>query len=345
MPRSKRQWVSQDVGCYHIISRVAGGAFLFDDYHKEYFLHLLERLATAFFVEIHAFVIMSNHFHILATGLEYEASIASKEELLRRYRLIYGKTAEPPPGSVDSCNEIAPDDDGGIERLRCRLGSISRFTQELKQIFSRWYNQTYDRKGYFWGDRFKSVIISKGEAQLDCSAYIDLNPVRANIVTKPEEYRWSSLGLRVRQPGRAQRLLRPLSILPFSPATKKNCKESKNYVMPPFRPVLLNKRSLEHNSSYRDFVYVSGGIENPLDYRNNACPGIYDEIVSYYKKFGMADRFRYRIKNLSEGIALGNYDLIANIQKELKRKHIRPRPLMGKGNHCSWAFTTRVYRS
>jgi putative transposase len=42
------------------------------------------------------------------------------------------------------------------------------------------------KKGYLWGGRFKGVIIFKGEAQLTCSAYIDLNPVRAGLVDRPQ---------------------------------------------------------------------------------------------------------------------------------------------------------------
>jgi REP element-mobilizing transposase RayT len=70
MGRSKRQWVSQQVGSFHIISRAAGGTgsdFILQDQEKEYFLKLLERFASGFFVKVHTFAIMSNHFHILAT--------------------------------------------------------------------------------------------------------------------------------------------------------------------------------------------------------------------------------------------------------------------------------------
>jgi hypothetical protein len=42
---------------------------------------------------------------------------------------------------------------------------------------------------------------------VSCGAYIDLNAVRANIVEKPEDYRWCSLGMRVRAPKQARRLL------------------------------------------------------------------------------------------------------------------------------------------
>ncbi len=69
--------------------------------------------------------------------------------------------------------------------------------KELKQTFTRFYNRRHDRRGYFWGDRFKSLIVEDGETLINCLAYIDLNPVRAGIVERPEEYRWSSLGYHV----------------------------------------------------------------------------------------------------------------------------------------------------
>ena len=341
MARLRRQWVSQDVGSFHIISRVAGGELLFTENDKEFFLRLLERLATGFFVEIHAFCIMSNHFHILATGLEKEARQASKKELLRRYRLIYGKNAEPPAGTYDSSYQLIPDADGGEERLRRRLGSISRFVQELKQSFSRWYNKRYERYGYLWGDRFKGVIVSKGEAQLACSAYIDLNPVRAGIVQKPEDYRWSSLGLRVRAPFRSKRLLRPLSLLPCF-GDKDKAAESSADIEPPFNPLVINKNSFDHVFPYREFVYKAGGIERSGN--AHLWPEIVDEVVAYHGKFGVTDRFRYRLKNISEGIALGNYALISDLQRRLNRKKIRPRSFMGRDNSCGWSFTTRVLR-
>ncbi len=86
MGRRRRQWVSQEVGSFHIISRTTGADILFFDQEKEYFMNLLEGLAAGFFVQIHAFAILGNHFHILATGMELDAQNASEKELLRRYR-------------------------------------------------------------------------------------------------------------------------------------------------------------------------------------------------------------------------------------------------------------------
>ena len=87
--------------------------------------------------------------------------------------------------------------DGLIPSLRAKLSSLSEFVREIKVGFARYYNKRHNRRGYFWGDRFKSVIVDKGETLINCLAYIDLNPLRAGIVSRPEDYRWNSLGYHV----------------------------------------------------------------------------------------------------------------------------------------------------
>jgi hypothetical protein len=49
--------------------------------------------------------------------------------------------------------------------------------------FSHWGKN----RGYFWGDRFKSVIVDRGETLVNCLAYIDLNPLRAGMVSHQEQ--------------------------------------------------------------------------------------------------------------------------------------------------------------
>jgi len=69
--------------------------------------------------------------------------------------------------------------------------------RSIKQTFSRWYNKTNGRTGYFWGDRFKSIWLQNGKSLLTCLVYIDLNPIRAKLVEVPEDYRWCGLSYRV----------------------------------------------------------------------------------------------------------------------------------------------------
>jgi len=326
MGRDPRAFVSQCAGSYHIISRTVGGDLLLRDREKEYFMNLLERLASGFFVQIHAFCIMGNHFHIMASNLDEDARNASKEELLERYRRLYPKQGEPPQGSQLSNGDIIYDDDSGIERLRDRLGCISRFVQELKQSFTRWYNKIHEREGFFWSARFKCVILSKGVAQLMCSSYIDLNPVRANLVSEPEAYRWCSLGLRVRNPRRAERFLTLLS------ATSEDVWDVSGRVN------LEVLKSIKPDSLpwYRGIVYCLGGMERE---GKAAIPKeLRDEVLSYHGKLGIGDRFRYRVRNISEGLVMGGYEFVAEIQKRSQRKFIRPRSFLS-GNVL---YTTRV---
>ena len=305
MPRDRRKLISQGQGSYHLISRISRDRAMFDDQEKEYLYNLLTVFASGFYVKIHAFCIMGNHFHIMATGLDQEAKEASKDELLCRYKLMYGEKAKPPTGSAKTYGYFQPDEDGGVERLRKRLGSISRFVQELKQTFSVWYNRRHDLKGHVWHDRFKGIILDKGEAQLVCSAYIDLNPLRANIVKRPEDYRWSSLGLWVRNP--------------------KYANQHVSYCESNF-------------SWYREFVYVSGGVER--EGKGKIALETVDDVLKKNGELGIKDSLKYRIKNLSEGIAIGSHSFISEIQKRYNRKYIRPRAFM----KTKVLFTTRVLR-
>jgi len=200
MCRQPRPLVSQNKGSYHISSSLVFGLKL-KKKDKRKFLKFLIRFSKGFFVQIHAFAIMDGSVCILATCLDEDAKEATKEELWRRYFLMYPGNQEPPIGTYNSLGELILDEDGGTERLRNRLGSISRFIQELKQMFSRWYNQTHGREGYLWGSRFASTLVEKGDAQFNCSVYIDLNAVREEHFEKPENFQWSSIGLRAMASG------------------------------------------------------------------------------------------------------------------------------------------------
>ena len=319
MSRGRRNWVSQELGCYHLISRITKGTHKFDDYEKDHLLKLLKCFSAGFFVDIHAFCIMGNHFHILATELSNEAKKANEEELLKRYRDIYGKNADPPAGSVRSSGGIIVDEDGGIERLRKRLGSVSRFIQEFKQTFSNWYNKRHSRKGYLWHERFRGIIIEKGEAQLSCSAYIDLNPVRAGIVNTPEEYRWSSMGMMARKPDFSKRFL-SLNFYSF-------LNESTS---------VKNKRALI--DGYRLFVYLSGGIEKKD--KSKIGQEVINEVINCHGRMGIGDCLKYRVRNMSEGIAIGTHAFISGLQQNLGRRFICPR----RFTESDKIFTTRVLR-
>ena len=81
MPRSKRAWISQEFGSYHIISRTVKDCPMFTNREKDQFLYYMKKFSSGYFVKIHAFCIMGNHFHIMLSGREEEAEQAVVDDL------------------------------------------------------------------------------------------------------------------------------------------------------------------------------------------------------------------------------------------------------------------------
>jgi putative transposase len=106
------------------------------------YAHWLYEAATKFQVQIHAWVFMTNHVHLLATPSEQ--------------------------------------------------GALSKMMQTLGRLYVRYFNQTHHRTGTLWEGRFRSCLVEEDRYFLQCQRYIEANPLRANMVTDPGEYPWSS---------------------------------------------------------------------------------------------------------------------------------------------------------
>ncbi|WP_334078841.1 transposase [Microbulbifer sp. M83] len=71
---------------------------------------------------------------------------------------------------------------------------VSRVMQALGRIYARYFNREYRRSGTLWEGRYKSCLVQSEDYLLPCYRYIELNPVRAGMVSDPGEYFWSSYG-------------------------------------------------------------------------------------------------------------------------------------------------------
>ena len=191
MPRIKAQ-KGRD-GLYHCMSRIVGGEYIFGENEKEQFVRMMWRVASFMGIEILDYVVMSNHYHqlILVPGnIEL-----SDQELLKKLKAYYG----------DESLEVMMFEDAlekGEESLGClrkrylkRMGNVSEFEKILKQGFSIWYNKRHKRRGTLWMERFKSVLVEDSlEVRGIMATYIDLNPVRAEMVEDPKNYRHCGYG-------------------------------------------------------------------------------------------------------------------------------------------------------
>jgi putative transposase len=64
--------------------------------------------------------------------------------------------------------------------------------KHVGQLYSQYVNRTYSRTGSLWEGRFRSCLVQSTSYLLACYRYIELNPVRAGLVSRPVDYSWSS---------------------------------------------------------------------------------------------------------------------------------------------------------
>ena len=272
MARIRRLKVIDEDAFYHIISRTVGQDFLLQDLEKQKLFDIIKRYSGLFFVKVIGYSILSNHFHLL---VRMETSESYSGEVVRqRLKEFYG-------------HDYIETRFSDLKNIREKLINLSEYIKGIKQTFSWWYNRKHNRQGHFWSDRFKSVLIQSGESLLNCLGYIDLNPIRAGIVEKPEDYRWCSLGYRIQQ-GNKDGFLSFSGLYEFEDHEKSEIE-------------LLRK--------YRSFVYEVGGeIEKPGQ-------AMIDKDLLKLEKdrnfdLPKSDILLYRWRYFSDGLALGSRSFI-----------------------------------
>lgn len=163
---------------------------------KEVFRKILRNLEAFSGVRVATYCLMSNHFHLLL-DVPDRASLAplDEEQLLALLPLLYdGDTVAGVRQEFERARTANADawHQQILDRYERRRGDLSRFLKELKLRLTFHINKRLGRSGTLWEGRFRSVLVEDNErALLTIAAYIDLNPVRAGLVTRPEDYRWS----------------------------------------------------------------------------------------------------------------------------------------------------------
>lgn len=134
--------VEHEGAVYHILSKGNRGEYIFhEDGGKEYFLHVLQSVAERYAIELYAYCIMGNHYHLL---------------------------------------------------IGVPVGMLSRVMHTIQSAYGSYLRREKGWIGHVFAGRYKSLCVEKEGYLLELSRYIHLNPVRAGIAKKPEEYQWSS---------------------------------------------------------------------------------------------------------------------------------------------------------
>lgn len=129
--------------CQHVIQRgLDRQACFYSPSECRLYLELLEEAARQYDCHVHAYVLMTNHVHLLVT--------------------------------------------------QHRESGLSYMMQALSQRYVRKVNRRYNRTGTLWEGRYRAGLVDTDRYLLTCMRYIELNPVRADMVDQPSSYAWSS---------------------------------------------------------------------------------------------------------------------------------------------------------
>jgi REP element-mobilizing transposase RayT len=198
-----------DTPYYHVVARCVRRAWLcgYDSYagkdyshRKRWVIQRLQFLAEVFAIDLCAYAIMSNHYHLVLRVDRERGARLTKEEIVHRWTRLF-KAPQPIQRWQDgdaTAGERAVAEQL-IERWRKRLVDISWYMRTLNEHLARRANAEDECKGRFWEGRFKSQALLDEAGLLTAMAYVDLNPVRAGVHTTPEESEFTSIYARIRQ--------------------------------------------------------------------------------------------------------------------------------------------------
>jgi len=197
-----------DTPYYHCIGRCVRRAFLCGkdnfsgknfEHRRQWVVDRLNQLSTIFSIDVCAYAVMSNHYHIVVRLSPDESEHWSQNEVIERWQKLYSGGALVQ--MYQSGSHLSDMQKMMLvtqtEKWRERLSSLSWFMRCLNEHLARLANKEDNCTGRFWEGRFKSQALLDDAALMACMAYVDLNPIRANIASTPESSDYTSVKERI----------------------------------------------------------------------------------------------------------------------------------------------------
>ncbi len=230
MTRPRRTLVSlDDTPYYHCVCRCVRRAFLCgrdfasgEDYEhrRQWIIDRLQTLSQVFTIDICAYAVMSNHYHLVLRINRDQAQALSDDKVIERWNTLFNL-----PLLVERYRSGMMESDAERNRAqefiatwRERLMDLSWFMRCLNEHIARQANEEDGCKGRCWEGRYKSQALLDEEALLTCMSYVDLNPIRAGLAETPETSEYTSIRDRIQTFHTGEQTANPLPLLPFKEA-------------------------------------------------------------------------------------------------------------------------------
>ena len=199
----------QEVAIAHLYNRTCRRCFLmgFDqvsgknfDHRKAWIEEYLKQFAQAFGIDLLAYAILSNHFHLILRSRPDVVATWSDDEVARRWLMLCPhrrkSDGSPLPPSEPEIKSIA-----GCpikcQEIRERLSSFSWWMRLLCQRVAMRANHEEQESGRFFQDRFRATRLVDEASLLACASYVDLNVIRAAMAETLEQSDHTSVQKRV----------------------------------------------------------------------------------------------------------------------------------------------------
>ena len=238
MPKPRYAQVSLEATpYYHCICRCVRRAFLCGtdeasghsfEHRRSWIESKLQDLVHIFAIDIAAYAIMSNHYHVVLHIDAGKANGWSDKQLVTRWHQLFSGNLLSQRylrgEALSQTEQRVLEKD--ITLWRARLKDISWFMRVLNESIARQANTEDNCTGRFWEGRFKSQALLDEAAVITCMGYVDLNPIRANIAKTPEDSAFTSIQQRIQQALQSEQphhiQQQPKSLLPFAGYPRQN---------------------------------------------------------------------------------------------------------------------------
>lgn len=198
-----------EIAVVHVMNRVVRRCFLMGrdpvsgknfDHRKRWIEREIERSAAWFGIDLIAFCLMSNHLHLVLRSRPDVVSGWEDTEVARRWLMLCPKRKRkdgtPQDPSEPELNSIRGDP-VKLAEIRRRLSDISWWMRLMCQRIAQRANAEDGELGKFWQSRYRAVRLLDEAAILACTAYVDLNPIRAALAETLESSSFTSVARRI----------------------------------------------------------------------------------------------------------------------------------------------------
>jgi len=193
---------------YHVINRCVRRAFLCGEdpysgknyaHRRQWIVEKIKSLSEIFAINICAYAIMSNHYHLVLHINEPEAQRWDNNAVIKRwYALFKGNMLVDRYLAGDGLSQAELDAvTDCVNEWRKRLMDISWYMRCLNEAIAREANNEDGCRGRFWEGRFKSQALLDETALLTCMMYVDLNPIRAGMTASLDTSDYTSIQERI----------------------------------------------------------------------------------------------------------------------------------------------------